>query len=173
MPWGAGATAGVMAAWVFTFAGTAFFAAPASYIALHGGAPLSELGPAGQADFALWSEILELAVTGALLYAVVARAPGGAEAAARARLFDYSPAAPFRRADGWLAWGLFGTCLAPLAVGAAALLLSATGYENVVAGGRGTADGVAGMLTLELPTYLRLVAVTGARALFRLFVVVF
>jgi hypothetical protein len=43
-----------------------------------------------------------------------------------------------------------------------ALLLSAVGYDQAVAGGRGTVDGVAGMVTLDLPTYVRLVSVTGA-----------
>jgi len=46
-------------------------------------------------------------------------------------------------------------------VGSTALLLSAVGYDSVVAGGRGTVDGVAGMVTLDLPTYVRLVSVTG------------
>lgn len=160
VPWGAGAAAGTMAAWVATFGLTAFFAAPASYVALHGGTPLSELTPSGQADFALWSELLELAATAALLWAVVER-NGGAGAAREQRLFDFSPSAPFRRPDGWLAWGLAGTVAAPVVVGAAAALLSAVGYEAVAAGGRGTVDGVAGMLALDLPTYLRLVAVTG------------
>lgn len=49
-------------------------------------------------------------------------------------------------------------------VGSTALLLSAVGYDSVVAGGRGTVDGVAGMVTLDLPTYVRLVSVTGEQA---------
>lgn len=51
--------------------------------------------------------------------------------------------------------------LAPLVVGAAAYVLNAIGYESAVAGGRGTVDGVAGMLTLDAATYLRLIGVTG------------
>jgi len=47
VPWGAGTTAGTMAAWVATFLGTAFVAAPASYVAVHH-VSLFELGPAGQ-----------------------------------------------------------------------------------------------------------------------------
>jgi hypothetical protein len=54
--------------------------------------------------------------------------------------------------------------MAPLVVGATAFLLTAVGYESAVSGGRGTVDGVAGMLTVDLPTYARLVAVTGANA---------
>lgn len=77
------------------------------------------------------------------------------------RLFDFSPAAPLRAPDGWLAWALFGAGVAPLVVGAAATLLSAVGYDQAVAGGRGTAEGVAGMLTLDAGTYARLVATTG------------
>lgn len=73
MPWGAGATAGVMGAWVVGFLATAFFAAPATYVALHGGMSLGELGPSGQADFALWSELLEIGVTAGILWFVVSR----------------------------------------------------------------------------------------------------
>jgi membrane protease YdiL (CAAX protease family) len=167
VPWGAGATAGVMAAWVASFLVTAFVAAPALYTAVTR-VPLRELGPAGQADFALWSELLELAVTGALLYAVTsqnkAAGAGAGEHDDGERPFNYSPARPFARGKGWLAWGLMGAAAAPAVVGAAALLLSAVGYESAVAGGRGTVDGVAGMLTVDAPTYVRLLVVTAVLA---------
>jgi hypothetical protein len=77
------------------------------------------------------------------------------------QLFNFSPTKPFQRGTGWLAWGLMGVAAAPVVVGSTALLLSAVGYDAVVAGGRGTVDGVAGMVTLDLPTYVRLVSVTG------------
>jgi hypothetical protein len=61
-----------MAVWIIGFAGTAFLAMPLIYTKLSG-QPLWELGPAGQADFALWSEIAELLVTAAILASVAAR----------------------------------------------------------------------------------------------------
>jgi hypothetical protein len=72
VPWGPATVAGTMAAWVAGFIGTAFVAAPFAYIKATGQAPW-ELGPAGQADFALCSELLEMGVTAALLWFVVSR----------------------------------------------------------------------------------------------------
>lgn len=80
---------------------------------------------------------------------------------AQQQLFNLNPGQPFKRGTGWLAWGLIGVTAAPIVVGSMALLLSAVGYDQAVAGGRGTVDGVAGMVTLDLPTYVRLVSVTG------------
>jgi ABC-type uncharacterized transport system YnjBCD permease subunit len=80
---------------------------------------------------------------------------------AQQQLFNFNPGQPFKQGTGWLAWGLIGVAAAPFVVGSTALLLSAVGYDSVVAGGRGTVDGVAGMVTLDLPTYARLVSVTG------------
>ncbi|KAI8465788.1 MAG: hypothetical protein J3K34DRAFT_77189, partial [Monoraphidium minutum] len=53
VPWGPGTVAGTMAAWVGTFLLNAFLVSPAAYVAVTR-TPLWELGPAGQADFALW-----------------------------------------------------------------------------------------------------------------------
>jgi hypothetical protein len=61
-----------MALWVATFAGTAFFLMPVAYTAVVG-KPLWELPAAGQADFALWSEIVEAFVTFAILANVASR----------------------------------------------------------------------------------------------------
>lgn len=72
VPWGPGAVAGTMAAWVATFVGTAFLAAPALYVGVTK-TPLWEMGPAQQADFALCSELLELAATAGLLWFVTSR----------------------------------------------------------------------------------------------------
>jgi len=103
-------------------------------------------------------------VTAGLLWFVTSRHPSDAPTdGSNNQLFNYSPTAPFARGRGWLAWALFGVGMAPLVVGAAAFILSAVGYESAVAGGRGTADGVAAMLTVDVPTYLRLVLVTGER----------
>lgn len=61
-----------MAAWVASFAATAFFIMPAAYTAIVG-KPLWELSAAGQADFALWSEIVEAFVTFGILATVASR----------------------------------------------------------------------------------------------------
>ncbi|KIZ06244.1 hypothetical protein MNEG_1721 [Monoraphidium neglectum] len=105
---------------------------------------------------------MELGATALLLLFVTSRHPKSE--LEEQRLFNFSPAAPFARGRGWLAWALFGVGMAPLVVGATAFLLTAVGYESAVSGGRGTVDGVAGMLTVDLPTYARLVAVTGVLA---------
>jgi hypothetical protein len=81
------------------------------------------------------------------------------------QLFNYSPSQPFKPGSGWLSWGLIGLAAAPLVVGAAAVALTAVGYESAVAGGRGTVDGVAGMISMDGPTYARLLAVTGTQLL--------
>lgn len=72
VPWGGSTTAATMAAWTISFAGTAFVLMPFAYTRIVG-MPLWELTAAGQADFALWSEIVELVVTFAILGSVAAR----------------------------------------------------------------------------------------------------
>jgi hypothetical protein len=61
-----------MAAWVLSFAGTAFVAAPAAYVAVTH-TQLWDLSPSGQADFALCSELMELGATALLLLFVTSR----------------------------------------------------------------------------------------------------
>ncbi|KAF8071353.1 hypothetical protein HT031_001437 [Scenedesmus sp. PABB004] len=176
VPWGGGTVAATMAVWAAGFAGTAFLAVPALYVAASG-VPLSELGPAGQADFALWSEVAELAVTAAILGSVAARCGAGrqrpgqaAPTAGRPRAPPPQPTAPLaaltaRAAAQRLArLGLIGAAGAPLVVGSTAALLSALGYDTLTSGGHGTVDGVAGMISMDTPTYARLLAVTGLLA---------
>jgi len=52
---------------------------------------------------------------------------------------------PFRKPYGWAVWGLVSIVLSPFLVGSVATLVSLVGYEESV-GGRGTVDGVAGMI---------------------------
>lgn len=72
VPWGTSTITSTMALWVASFAGTAFLIMPAAYTAIVG-KPLYELSAAGQADFALWSEIVETFVTFGLLAAVASK----------------------------------------------------------------------------------------------------
>jgi hypothetical protein len=72
VPWGGGTVAATMAVWLLGFAATAFLAMPAAYSAVVG-TPLTELSPAQQADFALWSEIAECFVTFGIVGSVAAK----------------------------------------------------------------------------------------------------
>eukprot|EP00879_Flechtneria_rotunda_P030463 GHRR01033099.1.p1 GENE.GHRR01033099.1~~GHRR01033099.1.p1 ORF type:complete len:156 (+),score=51.88 GHRR01033099.1:202-669(+) len=77
------------------------------------------------------------------------------------QLFSFNLSQPFQKGRGWLAWALLGIAGAPLVVGATAAALSAISYETVTSGGRGTADGVAGMISMDTVTYVKLLIVTG------------
>eukprot|EP00878_Enallax_costatus_P046627 GHUV01056866.1.p1 GENE.GHUV01056866.1~~GHUV01056866.1.p1 ORF type:complete len:189 (+),score=11.30 GHUV01056866.1:770-1336(+) len=149
-----------MATWILGFAGTAFIIVPYFYTRAVG-QPLWELGPSGQADFALWSEIVESVVTFAILGVVAARFPTEVK---QQQLFNFSLSQPFKRGQGWLAWAMIGVAAAPLVVGATAAAVTAVGYEQATSNTHGTVDGVAGMLSLDWPTYVRLLSVTGMDA---------
>ena len=151
--------AGGMVLWCFSFAGVAFWGVPRLYGAL--GVDLSTMGAAERATFTLACQAMETVVTLGLFKLVTL--PHAGSLGAR-QLFDASPAAPFTKPNGWGTWALPGTLAAPVVVGSTAALLTAVGYEAVVAGGRGTVDGVAAMITMDWPTYLSLLAVTGVLA---------
>lgn len=55
---------------------------------------------------------------------------------------------PFRKPYGWAAWALLGVALSPFVVGTVATVVSLVGYDESV-GGRGTVDGVAGMIQVR------------------------
>jgi hypothetical protein len=69
IPWGGGAVAGGMALWLLSFGLTAFVLMPFAYTRLVGVA-LWDLGPEGQADFALWTELVQVLETFAVIYLV-------------------------------------------------------------------------------------------------------
>ena len=71
------------------------------------------------------------------------------------------PARPLARPDGWLLWALLGVLCAPVAIGTAAAACAAAGYTG---GGRGTAEGVAGLLELDPATFASLFVVTAVLA---------
>lgn len=82
---------------------------------------------------------------------------------ALARRFDLQK--PFAKDSGWLAWALLGMLAAPAVLGAVTALISLLQYDALPAAqDRGTVDGVAGMITMDWPTYLSLLAVTGVLA---------
>ena len=69
IPWGGGAVAGGMALWLLSFGLTAFVLMPFAYTRIVGVA-LWDLGPQGQADFALWTELVQVLETFAVIYLV-------------------------------------------------------------------------------------------------------
>ena len=69
---------------------------------------------------------------------------------------------PFRKPDGWLAWGVMGVLLAPAVVWLAATLAEGVGASD--ASGRGTVDAVSQIMSLDLPNYLALFATTSVLA---------
>ncbi|EIE27390.1 Abi-domain-containing protein [Coccomyxa subellipsoidea C-169] len=97
--------------------------------------------------------------------AVIKRTIGGFDPLPEeADLFKTSWREPFSKPRGWLTWALLGMVLSPAVIGITVTIVSYAGYEAV--GGQGTADGVARIISLDLPTYASLLAVTGILAPF-------
>lgn len=71
-------------------------------------------------------------------------------------------AAPFRKPDGWAAWALLGVLAAPAVVVAAGALVDALGVSDP--SGRGTADAVSEILSLDGTTFASLFATTAVLA---------
>uniref|UniRef100_A0A7S3RA85 CAAX prenyl protease 2/Lysostaphin resistance protein A-like domain-containing protein n=1 Tax=Dunaliella tertiolecta TaxID=3047 RepID=A0A7S3RA85_DUNTE len=161
VPWGGAATAGGMALWFGSFVAVGFLVVPGIYGAL--GIKLSELQDKSQ--YVLVTQATATLV-GLSVIRLVTAGPmkeAGEPQSKKDKLFNYSLAEPFRKPYGWATWGLLGLALAPVLVGVLATLLSTVGYEDAV-GGRGTVDGVAGMIQLDVPTYLSLLSITGVLA---------
>lgn len=55
---------------------------------------------------------------------------------------------PFKAPYGWGTWAIAGVVLSPVVVGLTATLVSVIGYDNSV-GGKGTVDGVVGMINVS------------------------
>lgn len=119
-----------------------------------------------KAVFTLVCQSVETTVSLALMRVLTAGpiAASGASSPIDLDLFVTDPREPFRRPTGWAAWGLMGCVAAPAVVGITAALLSIVGWERLVEGGAGTVDGVTGLISLDTPTYLSLLAVTGVLA---------
>ncbi|KAG2483568.1 hypothetical protein HYH03_017575 [Edaphochlamys debaryana] len=168
VPWGAGRVAGGLALWFGSFVAVGFLVVPSLYRAA--GVSLFDLSPEDKASFTLVCQLVETVVSLALVRVLTvgplkeAPPPAEGEGAGMRDFFNYSPAGPFAKPRGWAFWALLGMLAAPLVVGASAAVLEAVGYERAMAGGQGTVDGVASMIDLDTPTYLSLLAVTGALA---------
>ncbi|GAX76887.1 hypothetical protein CEUSTIGMA_g4333.t1 [Chlamydomonas eustigma] len=161
VPWGVGRVVGGMSLWLASFVGVGFILIPAIY--REAGLDIFNLSSHDKATFTLVSQVFETVVSLALIRTLTAGPIASISPDQRDDLFNYSLTEPFTKPRGWATWAIIGTCLSPLVVGTVAGLLSLTEYENVV-GGRGTADGVAGMISMDLTSYLSLLSVTGVLA---------
>ncbi|GIL83128.1 hypothetical protein Vretifemale_11937 [Volvox reticuliferus] len=181
VPWGPGRVAGGIALWFGSFVGVGFVLVPQLY--RMGGISLSPMDASAEdkATFTLVCQAAETVVSLALIRVLtagpIAEAASTPPSSAgppststssqpsegRLDFFVYDPRRAFSRPRGWAFWALLGMVASPAVVGSVAALMSAVGYEQVV-GGKGTVDGVAGMIDLDLPTYLSLLAVTGVLA---------
>ena len=147
-PWsGKAATLG-MIGWIASFVGVGVAILPlASYFAGPDG--LAGMSQQDKAVFVLVNQIIEATVGIAVI-----------RAAAKSSKIDPWPADflridfrnPFRKPDGWLAWGLFGVVLSPAVVLLAATLIEAIGIKDDPTA-RGTADIVAQLLVLDPLTF--------------------
>lgn len=159
VPWGVGTLVAGVTLWTLSFGAVEFYAMPQLFRAA--GYNIYEFDAQGKAFFVFTSQVVETVVTlsliGALTKNTLADNPDPT-------VFNYSLSSPFKAPSGWAFWAVGGMILAPAVVGAAATLVTFLGYDQVVQGGRGTVDGVATMITMDLPTYVSLLAVTGALA---------
>lgn len=157
-PWSGRQAALGMIAWAASFIGVGLVLVPVirSFAGPGGFAVLSQQQ---KALFTLLNQILE---TGAGL-GIIGLATGvfGPEALPSDVLkIDFR--SPFRKPDGWAAWGLLGILLSPAVVYAASLLIEKIGAEDLSA--RGTADAVSQLLALDTTTFLSLFITTAVLA---------
>ncbi|KAK9842327.1 hypothetical protein WJX81_006744 [Elliptochloris bilobata] len=156
VPWGGRQLSVGLLSWASTFVAVGLQVMPLIARAV-GVQSLSGLSPSEKSTFALVNQILETVVgLGVISWAVRDFQPLPDD------LFKISFRDPFEKPRGWLVWGLLGVVLSPFVVGSTAAIFSAAGYDSI--GGRGTADGVAAIIALDLPTYLSLFSVTAILA---------
>jgi len=163
VPWGLGRTVGGTVLWFASFVAVGLIAVPGLYKLT--GTDLSALPPDGKALFTLVAQLLET-VVGLSVIRVLTAGPleeAGSPEDPADQLFNFSLQNPFKAPYGWAAWALGGIALSPLVVGVTANIMASSGWDASV-GGKGTVDGVAAMLSVSLPTYGALIAVTGVLA---------
>ncbi|KAK9830470.1 hypothetical protein WJX72_011921 [[Myrmecia] bisecta] len=156
VPWGWRQVAGGMAAWAISFVlvGLAILPLVAAFAGVK---DLSSLSQTDKSFYAFWNQVLETVVGLGIINLVVSKSKPFPD-----DVFKFSLREPFRKGSGWAAWALAGTIASPFVIGLTATALSAAGYDGV--GGRGTVDGVAQMINLDLPSYASLFSVTAILA---------
>ncbi|KAK9857582.1 hypothetical protein WJX84_008181 [Apatococcus fuscideae] len=156
VPWGGLTVAAGMVGWAVSFLGVALVLLPAVG-SLVGVKDFTSMSATDKSVYALANQILEtFAGLGIVFLATRKFMPLSPD------ILKFDIREPFAKPRGWLAWGLLGVLLSPLVVGAAAAAFSLLGYDEV--NGKGTVDGVAQILSLDLPSFASLFGVTAVLA---------
>ena len=164
VPWGGGAVAGGMLAWVLCFGFVGVVLTPAAGVGLGLLGPEGVTGPKSGPYLLFVNQCLETAAGLGALYLVVKRAtPEGEELPPD--LFAFGAAggdAAWRPEDGWALWALVGMAATPVAVGATALAMAAAGLQDT--SGSGTADVVVSTLSTDPAVEAAVFSVTSVLA---------
>lgn len=156
-PWSGKSAALGMIAWIVSFVGVGFAILPLAQL-LAGPDGLAGLSQEDKSIFIFVNQLVETAVGIAVVrYAVSKAAPLPEES------FRVDFKAPFRKPDGWAAWGLLGVILSPAVVFAAAASLEAIGIKDDPTA-RGTADAVSQLLVLDPIAFASLFGTTAVLA---------
>jgi uncharacterized protein len=146
-----------MLAWITSFIGVGFAIIPIAKL-LTGPEGLVGLSQEDKAIFIFINQLVETAVGIAVVRFAVSKAAPLPE-----DFFRVDFKAPFRKPDGWAAWGLLGVVLSPAVVFAAASLFEAVGIKDDPTA-RGTADAVSQLLVLDPLTFASLFGTTAVLA---------
>lgn len=158
VPWGRKELAIGLFSWAISFVAVGIVLVPIIGFAA-GVKDFKSLTSSDKSFYALVNQVIETVVGIAVINAAVSRA-GPLED----EIFKLDFRAPLNKPNGWLFWGILGVVAAPVVVGACATLVSAIGYEDLVTDKRGTVDGVAQMLNVDLGTFASLFSVTAILA---------
>ncbi|KAL0021285.1 hypothetical protein WJX79_008046 [Trebouxia sp. C0005] len=158
VPWGRKELAIGLLSWAISFVAVGIVLVPIIGFAA-GVKDFKSLTSTDKSFYALVNQVIETIVGIAVINAAVSRA-GPLED----EIFKLDFRAPLNKPNGWLFWGILGVVAAPVVVGACATLVSAVGYEDLVTDKRGTVDGVAQMLNVDLGTFASLFSVTAILA---------
>ena len=156
-PWSGKAAALGMVAWAVSFIGVGFAILPLAKV-LAGPEGLAGLSQEDKAIFIFINQLAETAVGLAVVRFAVSKAAPLPE-----DFFRVDIRTPFRKPDGWAAWGLLGVILSPAVVFLAASLIEAIGIKDDPTA-RGTADAVSQLLVLDPLTFASLFGTTAVLA---------
>ncbi|KAL3138232.1 hypothetical protein ABBQ32_006052 [Trebouxia sp. C0010 RCD-2024] len=158
VPWGRKELAIGLFSWAISFVAVGIVLVPViGFVA--GVKDFKSLTSSDKSFYALLNQVIETVVGIAVINAAVSKA-GPLED----EVFKLDIRKPLSKPDGWLFWGILGVIAAPFVVGACATLVQAVGYEDLVTDKRGTVDGVAQMLNVDLGTFASLFSVTAILA---------
>lgn len=156
-PWSGKQAALGMVAWAASFLGVGLAFLPLARF-FTGPEGLAGMSAQDKAIFVLINQIAETAVGLAVVNAAVSTAKPLSP-----QFFRIDFSAPFRKPDGWAAWGLLGILLSPAVVYSAAALCELIGLKDDPTA-RGTADAVSSLLVLDPVTFASLFGTTAILA---------